>query len=183
MNEYIQKEILHFKELFSKQNWVIILSVMIAMVIFDQVTKQYFESVLSNGRVIEVIGDTIRFKYTTNKGIAFGINIIDNRLLFSIFSVSAAIFIFFYLISLDVQSKIMFVAIGLIMGGAIGNIIDRILFGEVIDFIDCDIPDISFLAMDRFPTFNIADSAVSVGLGIILLFGFKKKEKEIVEKV
>ena len=183
MKEYFERELEKFKVLFAKQNWTIILTVMAVMVIFDQTTKQYFESVLGNGGKIEVFGDALRFKYTTNPGIAFGINIIENRLLFSIFSVAAAIFIFFYLISLDVQSKVMFVAIGLIMGGAIGNIIDRVVFGEVIDFIDCDIPDIAFLGMNRFPTFNVADSSVSVGLALILLFGFKKKEKEVVEQV
>ena len=156
------------------------------IVVSDQVTKQYFDNQFQIGEYKEVIGDTFRLTLHKNKGIAFGIRIIDNRVLFSLFSVAAGIFIFFYLLSLRIQTRTMHIVIGLIMGGAIGNLIDRILFGEVIDFLDVDIPNIPafeiwgyyFNGMNRWPIFNIADAAVSCGMVVIIYLMIKQSKAQ-----
>lgn len=180
----LQKLIDDYKNLIAQQNWVLILSLISVIVISDQVTKQYFNNQFQIGEYKEVIGDTFRLTLHKNKGIAFGIRIIENRLLFSLFSVAAGIFIFFYLLSLRIQTKTMHVVIGLIMGGAVGNLIDRILFGEVIDFLDVDIPNIPsfeifgyyFGGMDRWPIFNVADAAVSTGM-VLIIYLLTKQSK------
>ena len=77
----------------------------------------------------------------------------------------------------DLKKKLELWAFTFILGGAIGNLIDRAMYGKVIDFIDCDFPDI---IMTRWPIFNIADSFVTVGmvfLAIQYLFLEKKENK------
>ncbi|MCB0280154.1 MAG: signal peptidase II [Calditrichaeota bacterium] len=181
-----QQLVAEYRELLLKQNWALILSLIIIIAVADQVTKQYFDSNFSIGEYKQVIGDTVRLTLHKNRGIAFGIELIDNRLLFSIFSLLAGVFIFFYLLSLRIHTRTMHIVIGLIMGGALGNLIDRILFGEVIDFMDVDIPDIPafdlfgfyFSGMNRWPIFNVADAAVSCGMILIIYLLVKQSKTE-----
>jgi signal peptidase II len=69
-------------------------------------------------------------------------------------------------------------ALAMIFGGAVGNLIDRVIYGKVIDFIDMDFPDIPFLHIYRWFTYNVADAAITIGL-IVFIVGilFKKENK------
>jgi len=175
-----------FKELIDSlplYNWKLIIGIFLVTVVLDQVTKQYFEATLLYGDHVPVIGDFFRLTLHKNPGIAFGITLFDSRIVFVLFTIAVIIFIFFYLISYKNLSTMWQTVIGLIMGGAVGNLIDRALFGKVIDFLDVEFFDIridpfSFLGYDfsgfymyRWPIFNVADMAVSAGL-ILVLYSF-----------
>jgi signal peptidase II len=134
------------------------------------------------GSSIPVLGDFLRITYVENPGMAFGIDL-GGKLFFSLFSILASVGIFLYLYQARKETFLFRFSLALILGGAIGNLIDRVfygvLFGEgnlfygrVVDFIDVDFFSINLFGyhLSRFFTFNIADSAVSIGVVLLLLF-------------
>ena len=157
----------------------IFFSVSALIVIADQISKKFFEKFLLSldTNSINVIGDElVRFTLAYNTGIAFSIKL-GSRYFLSTISLLASIFIIYLIIKVDLKKKLELWAFTFILGGAIGNLIDRVLYGKVIDFIDCDFPD---LIMARWPIFNIADSFVTVGMAFLAvqyLFFEKKGNK------
>jgi len=160
--------------------------ILFAVVIFDQITKIIAKAFLQPVHSIKILGNFLRFTYVENPGMAFGIQI-ANKPLFNFLSLLAIFVIMFYLIKMKDQPLLRFAFI-IILGGAFGNLIDRFLYGKVVDFIDVEFFDISFNGakllfyeippyyMDRWPVFNIADSAVTIGMVIIILTAiFEKK--------
>lgn len=141
----------------------------------DQISKYITKNNMRLSQSEEVLGDFLRYTYIENPGMAFGIDI-GNKNLFTVFSIVASLVIFFYLLRTRGDKKYVKFALALILGGAIGNLMDRIRFGAVVDFIDVGIGQL------RWPVFNVADSAVSVGMiilmGIILFEPKKHREVE-----
>jgi signal peptidase II len=134
------------------------------------------------GASYPIIGDLLRITFIENPGMAFGIDV-GGKLFLTVFSIVASIGIFIYLFKIRQEALIIRLALALILGGAIGNLIDRVLYGvifgegslfygKVVDFIDVDFFNIDFLGyhINRFPVFNIADSSVSIGVVMLLLF-------------
>ena len=113
-----------------------------------------------------VLGDQFFcLTYVENTGIAFGLNA-GSPIFLTLFSALASIFLIYFLLtsrrgSLNLYPKTVQLALALILGGALGNLIDRLLFGRVTDFLDFDFPD---AIMVRWPAFNVADSAVTAGV-------------------
>lgn len=136
-----------------------------AVVAVDQAAKFAVRANLSpQGASVSVIGDLLRLTYTRNAGAAFGM-LPGGRAAFIAVSVIAVCVIAGYLIRRHPQRAWLVVALGLVAGGAIGNLIDRAYFGWVTDFIQVPF---------GFPIFNVADSSVVVGVGMLvwwLLFG------------
>ena len=131
-------------------------------------TKHYMDLYESK----EVLGDYLKYTYIRNPGMAFGIQI-GNKTLFTIFSIIASVVIFIYLLKTRGNEKYIKLSLSLILGGAIGNLIDRISYGSVVDFIDVGIGNL------RWPIFNVADSAVTVGMVILIaIILFEKKSPE-----
>ena len=134
------------------------------IVLIDQISKNYiYQNKVQYESPVPIIDGIINFTYLENTGIAFGL--FSNMEASSIFFIILPIIITFYLISLlqdkEFQSNSSQISLLLIVGGAIGNIIDRIFRGYVVDFIQFDI--------DIFPyVFNIADSSVTIGLLFLL---------------
>jgi signal peptidase II len=138
-----------------------------------------------------VIGDFFRITFTENPGMAFGFDPgSDFKLFISVFSLVASIGLLIYFYSVRNKSLSLKIAIALILGGAVGNVIDRmfygliydyspLFYGKVVDFFDFDFFNFSIFgrSYDRWPIFNIADAAVSVGV-LILLFFYKHHEAE-----
>ena len=159
----------------------IFFSVSALIVIADQISKKFFEKFLLSldTNSVNVFGEElVRFTLAYNTGIAFSIKL-GSRYFLSTISVLASIFIIYLIVKIDLKKKIELWAFTFILGGAVGNLIDRVMYGKVIDFIDCDFPD---FIMRRWPIFNIADSFVTVGmvfLAIQYLFLEKKEEKQI----
>ncbi len=173
------------------------------LVLIDQATKMAVKGFslfgihhegMYLGQSIPVIGDVLRFTFVENPGMAFGLDF-GMPLLLGLFSIGAAIFLV-HLLRKSRDSEIggFHIALAMILGGAVGNLIDRVFYGlfygyaplfrgKVVDFIDVDIPDITIFGRlhDRFYVFNIADAAVSVGIVLLLIF-YPKYERMVKER-
>lgn len=145
------------------------------VLILDQITKIMVKSYMNLRESIPIIGNALRLTYIENDGMAFGIAI-NNKFLFNSFSILAAFMILYYLIRLRHNHFMPKFALAAIFGGAIGNLIDRLIYGRVVDFLDANIPDIPSFnlyffttpAFNRWPIFNVADIAVSVGMFLLI---------------
>jgi signal peptidase II len=165
-----------------------VLWITLLIVLFDQITKMLVKGSpflpfhgMPYGSSIPFIDDIVRITYIENPGIAFGINFPSFKVFFSVFSIVASVAILWYLKKnvnrLTAGERI---ALSLILGGAVGNLIDRVFYGviygtqplfygRVVDFVDFGIH------RNMFPVFNIADSAVTVGVMLLLLLMMFKK--------
>ncbi|HBD63694.1 MAG TPA: signal peptidase II [Clostridiales bacterium] len=145
-------------------------------IVLDQLTKKWAVGVLKDGSSIKVIGDFLRFTYAENRGAAFSI-LQDQRFFFIITTVvmlTVMAYIYFKTKNITKLSKL---SIAMIAGGAIGNFLDRLRLGYVVDFID-----VRFGSFYNFPIFNIADSFVVCGtilmIFLILFNRFEKSETD-----
>ena len=143
------------------------------------------------GESINVFGDIFKFTFVENPGMAFGIEVGDYAKLFlSLFSLIASIGIVIYLYNVRNEKFLYRFSLALILGGAVGNLIDRffygviygyapLLYGRVVDFLHVDTFGFTIFGKtyDSFPIFNVADSAVTIGVALILIF-HKSIEKD-----
>jgi signal peptidase II len=137
----------------------------------DQISKSLVKSTMTLYDVVPVIPGFFQLNYITNKGMAFGINLPVSISFFSGISLIITCFLVWILWCERKNNLLMRISLALILGGAIGNLIDRILFGEVVDFFDFMIGDFHWYI------FNIADSAVTVGIILMLFYSFLFKPK------
>ena len=107
----------------------------ILVLLLDQITKNIIKQTMYLGQSIDVFGNIFRFTFIKNPGIAFGLRI-GNTVIFTILSIIASIGIAVYLFTHLKEHVAIRISLTLILGGAVGNLIDRILYGEVVDFID-----------------------------------------------
>jgi len=135
----------------------------------DQITKAIVRETMNLHQSIPVIGSIVKITYIHNPRGVFGLPLGGNKV-FVLFSVIAVIFILFYLFRLPPENRYSRVALALVMGGAVGNLVDRLRFGEVIDFLDVGI------GTTRWPIFNIADAGVTIGVALLFFAVFLKKE-------
>jgi len=141
---------------------------MVVIIALDQITKALTRRHLYLGESIDVWGSFLRFTHLQNTGAAFSLSLPNesyNRIFFIVTSILAIALIIYLLFR--ATHKIQIWAFGLVLGGALGNLIDRIIRGGVTDFIDFDIPDM--LGMQRFPVFNVADSAIFIGMTLLII--------------
>ncbi len=132
----------------------------------DVVTKAIVLAELPlGGRGLLILGEFLRFRHIQNSGGLFGF-FPGNASYFAIVSVIAAVAILWVLIRSDRRSTMQQISLGMVFGGALGNLYDRVRLGAVVDFIDVGI------GPDRFPTFNVADMGVSVGVSLLILWLF-----------
>lgn len=148
----------------------------LVVIVLDQITKAWVLSGLHmldlNGamldpelwgyRSVEVLGDIFRITFVANYGVSFGLfGDGSARWFLSIFAVVISIALGWWALKAD--RRLLITAIGLVMGGAIGNLIDRVRFGFVVDFLD-------FSGTNLFPwVFNIADSAITIGVVLLII--------------
>jgi signal peptidase II len=182
-----------------------ILFVSLFIVLADQATKLAVKGFSIPGLGIEVhglglgaskpiIGDFLKLTYIENPGMAFGIDL-GGKTFFSIFSIVASIGILYYLHKARTERLPQRFALAMILGGAIGNLIDRVFYGlifeggnlfsgRVVDFIDVDFFNLDFFGyhLSRWPVFNIADASVTVGVLLLVLF-HRKREAEQPQKI
>lgn len=137
------------------------------VVLFDQITKYLVRSYMSPFETIKVF-PFLHLVNVRNEGAAFGLFKSFGNNLFIIVSLIAMAFVLYLLIRKSEDR----LGLSLILGGAAGNLIDRIAFGNVTDFIDV------FAGRLHWPAFNIADSALTVGLIILLASSFLQHKKE-----
>ena len=132
------------------------------MVLADQISKTVIRSTMTLYESITVIPGFFNLTYITNDGMAFGINFPFGIYIFSAISIILTIILFYYLWTIRYESILIRSGVAMILAGAIGNLIDRLFLGEVVDFLDFMIGDLHWYV------FNFADSYVTIGMGIIL---------------
>jgi signal peptidase II len=136
------------------------------VITLDQASKQFFWIL---GKNFDVIDGVLRITLVRNSGAAFGM--LQGGRIFLVFSsIIAAIFIIFLAQRIPAEEKAKRIFLGLILGGALGNLVDRLYPGHVIDFIDMGI------GSHRWPVYNIADTTVTIG-GILLIIIFSTKRE------
>jgi signal peptidase II len=131
-----------------------------SVVVVDQVAKGLITRSLAAGESVDIVGDLVRIVYGQNTGALFGL-FKDNAAAFGIVSLLVVGLIVAYH-ARAAASLYLTITLGFLLGGAIGNMLDRLRLGYVVDFVDVGI------GPTRFYTFNVADSAIS--LAILLLF-------------
>jgi signal peptidase II len=145
--------------------------------VLDQSSKALVIHTMRLGQSIPVIGNILDLTYVQNPGAAFGFLASAHAIwrvpFFILVTVAASILVFAYQRFLPPEQKRVRLALGLIWGGALGNFTDRLLVGRVIDFIDMGVRQY------RWPVFNLADSCITIGLGLLILDHFLKKEPRI----
>jgi signal peptidase II len=144
----------------SGAHWVIFLGLAFVVIVVDQLTKAWLVATLAPNELREVLGDTVRFVHHQNSGALFGL-FRDQALLFGILSMGVIGVIVGYHARAD-RSRYLSIALGLLLGGAIGNLIDRLRLGYVVDFVDVGIGNL------RFYTFNVADAAISTAIVLLV---------------
>lgn len=142
----------------------------LVIVVLDRITKTFFSNLLELGESLPVVRNIFHMTLVHNTGIAFGF-FKDKGAVFILIAVIAIILlvvnILYYRQNDEVLSRSYIFGFSLILGGAIGNLIDRVMYGYVIDFIDFRI----------WPVFNIADSAITIGAVLIGIKCFQLSAK------
>lgn len=141
--------------------------IMAAVVVLDQATKLLVDRWMALHESHEVVGGFLRLTYVRNRGAAFGIlsdaDLPFQAALFSLLSLAALAAIALYAWRLPAESRLPKAALALIIGGAVGNLIDRMRLGYVIDFVD------AYFGAHHWPAFNVADSAITVGVVLLVV--------------
>jgi len=149
-----------------------VLLVSAAIVILDQVTKVFTRNSLELYQSVPVIKNFFHLTYVTNDGIAFGINIPGGNYLFTIVAVLLTGVLSWYLWQSRNKALLLRLSLAVILAGAVGNLVDRVVYGKVVDFLDF------MIGSYHWYIFNIADSAVTVGMGLFLYYSFFRDSKE-----
>ena len=150
--------------------------IMALIVVADQVSKLLVIENIPLRTSVDVIPDIFRFTYIQNDGAAFGM--LDNaRWVFMFLSSVAIIGVLVYMFVKKPQSKLLCISLAFVVGGGIGNMIDRVRVGYVIDFLDfCAFPKLWMW------TFNVADAFVVVGAGMLMLWMVLDLIREVKEE-
>jgi signal peptidase II len=144
-------------------------------IILDQITKLLVQKVFRLNESVVVIQDFFSLTYIRNPGAAFGLFADQSSgfrsIFFLVVSIVALSILLYFLAQTPKEDKSSLVAISLLFGGAIGNLIDRVRMGEVIDFLDF------YIGRFHWPAFNVADSAITIGISLLMfnLFWIKRK--------
>ena len=149
-----------------------ILFVSVLLVFADQISKILVRINMSLYESIPVITNFFNLTYVTNDGMAFGINFPFGIYIFSTISFIFTVFLFWYLWTIKENGIVIRTGVALIIAGAVGNLIDRIFLGSVVDFLDFMIGNYHWYV------FNFADSYVTIGMGFILYDSFFLEPKK-----
>jgi signal peptidase II len=156
--------------------WKTVVGWVVTILVLDQVTKMIVDRTMSLHQSIPIIDGFFSLTYVRNTGAAFGIFSGSHetfRLPFLILvSILALGFVGVMLKRLRDEETGLIIALSFIIGGAIGNLVDRVLYGEVIDFLDF------YWSNYHWPAFNVADSCITIGVLITLYYLIKAKGED-----
>jgi len=151
----------------ARRNDLIMVATGIVVIFLDQLVKQWITQYFSGGRAdssIPLLGNILELIYVQNRGVAF--SLLEGReSLYGLIVLAVAVVVWLYWRFRDSSAVLTKVVFGLILGGAIGNLIDRLRLGYVVDFIHFQIPSIGF----HFAVFNVADSSITVGVILLIV--------------
>lgn len=151
--------------------YLVLIAVVVA--VLDQVSKYIVQSRMFEGQSIPIWENVFHLTYINNPGAAFGM-LPYRTTFFILMSVVVSLGVLWYARTLSKEEKLTRVALGLVLGGALGNLIDRVRFGAVVDFFDFRI----------WPVFNIADVAICVAVALIFWdMLLRKEEKPVVDSL
>ena len=170
------------------------------LVVVDQVTKVLVKGFnllgikhegMELGESFPLLGDFVRITFVENPGMAFGISWGDAKIILTLITVAIAGFLTYYLYKIRETHWTARLAMSLLLAGAVGNLIDRMFYGVfygesplfyglVVDFIQVDIPDVEWMGhlYTHWPVFNVADSCVTIGIVLLLIFGGRLQKQE-----
>lgn len=141
--------------------WWLFIGLAAAVILVDQASKAWVAATISPGTTVRLLGDDLRLIYSRNDGALFGL-LANSAPVMAAVSVVVIVGIFWYHARAG-RSILLSLALGLLLGGAIGNFVDRVRLGYVVDWIDMG------LGTTRFWTYNIGDAAVTCSILLILL--------------
>ena len=159
------------------RKYLILLALSGFVICLDQATKLYIHTQFQYGETLPVINNFFNITYVRNLGAAFGFLRDASPAWRSLFFLSvpplASIIIFFMLRATPKEDTVSILALTAIFGGAIGNYIDRLWHGFVVDFLD-----FHYYEMFSYPAFNVADISIVTGISLMILLEFKKMAAE-----
>ena len=141
---------------------LVVVGVAVLVFAIDRVTKTWVSENIPLGTARPVVGDYVRIVHAQNTGAAFGL-LPERTTLLSVLSVVAVLAIVYYYRQIASNSSLVSATLGMQLGGAFGNLLDRVTQGYVVDFVDVGIGDV------RFWAFNVADSSIVVGIILVTL--------------
>jgi signal peptidase II len=151
------------------------------IVAFDQLTKAWVTSSLGLGQSVPMISGFLHLTLVRNTGMAFGLlsgaDIPFKAALVTILSVAAMGAVSYYALRSPQDEKLTRIGLTFILGGALGNIIDRIRLGYVVDFVDV------FYRDTHWPAFNVADACICIGVGLLLVDSFRRRDEPELAKL
>ena len=143
------------------------LLVIAAIVLLDQATKAIVVRSLDLHQYVPLVDGLLSLSHVRNRGAAFGLlsdwDVPYQSALLAVLSLAALLAIAFYFMRLPATARLPRVALALVLGGAVGNLIDRVRLGYVVDFVHV------YWRQHQWPDFNVADSAISVGVTLLVL--------------
>lgn len=148
--------------------WIWILAT-VGVVFLDQLTKWLAVAFLKGEASLPIISGVLQLTYLENPGAAFGM-LKDHRWVFLLLSTVAIIGVLVYMFKCKPTSRLLCLSLAMIVGGGIGNMIDRTILGYVVDFVD--------FCLIHFAIFNVADSFVCIGAGLFALYAIRETIKE-----
>lgn len=154
----------------SLKSYSVLLPLAGALIILDQWTKSLVRQNLALGEMwmpLEWLSPYARVVHWYNTGVAFGM-FQDKNLLFSIVALAVSIFLIVFYPKLTEEDWFLRIALGMQLGGSLGNLIDRFTIGHVTDFV----------SVGNFPVFNVADASISVGVAVMILGLWIEDRKE-----
>ena len=147
-----------------KNKYLTVLSTAIIGIFIDQLSKLWINTNLQLNQTIPIIQNVFHLTYILNSGAGFGI-LQQQKLLLILISIIVIGAIFYYIRKIKAKEKILQILVGFILGGTIGNLIDRVSYGYVIDFLDFRI----------WPIFNFADTYTSIGAILLAIIIFREE--------
>ncbi len=152
------------------------LLIAVVVLVLDQWTKWLVETHLSSHASIEVIKGFLNLTHVRNTGVAFGFFATHGNssgtLILTLLGIAALSFVGYYFWIVPRSDRSLLIALSLVIGGAVGNLVDRIMQGGVTDFIDF------YYGTYHWHTFNVADTAISIGIGLMILGTFRSHPAE-----
>src|SRR4051794_21975959 len=151
------------------------LLVSLAVIVLDQWTKWLVEAHLPHHSTRPVIPGLFNLTHVRNTGVAFGLFASDgggSGWLLTLLGLGALIAVGLYFWYTPSRDRVLLVALALVVGGAVGNLIDRVSSGAVTDFLDV------YVGLHHWPSFNVADSAISVGIVLMAIDSFRPRHHD-----
>ena len=164
-----------YKESFLKKNIIVFILGATTVIVLDQITKAAIVAKFFIHESYTIVAGFLNLVYVMNPGAAFGFlanaSSTFRYFFFTGITIAVILLIIYYVMKSKPQNMLMVISLTLIFAGAVGNLIDRIRFGAVVDFLDV------YIGTAHWPAFNVADSAISVGAVLMIWGMIMKREK------